>query len=96
MFWRILVFLVLAIGGCTLDLLSKHWVFQWRGLPRPNNEWWIVEGYFGIETGLNTGALFGMGSGNGHYFAALSVVASLAIIGWLFFFGAASRPESHD
>ena len=80
---------MLAISGCTTDLLSKYYVFQWRGLPRPDNEWWIWEGYFGIETALNTGALFGLGAGYTQWFAALSVLAFIGILAWLFYFNAA-------
>ena len=78
-----------AFCGCFLDLLTKHWVFQWRGMPRANNEWWLWEGYVGIETALNDGALFGMGSGYGYVFAVLSIVAAAGILVWLFGYGAA-------
>jgi len=64
-------------------------VFQWRGWPRANNEWWIWEPYFGIETAVNTGALFGMGGGHGRAFAILSVLAAAGIIFWLFYLRAA-------
>jgi signal peptidase II len=83
------VFASIAAIGCAVDLLSKHWVFRWRGLPRPGNEWWIWEPFFGIETALNTGALFGLGAGYAHWFAALSVLAFLGIVVWLFYFRAA-------
>jgi signal peptidase II len=86
---RFVVFFFLAAAGCLADLLTKHWVFQWRGLPTRDNEWWVWEPYFGIETALNTGALFGMGAGRGGLFALLSVVAVLAILSWLFLAGAA-------
>jgi signal peptidase II len=64
-------------------------VFRWRGLPKANNEWWLWEPYVGIETAVNTGALFGMGGGYGLFFAILSVLAGLGIVVWLFWFGAA-------
>jgi signal peptidase II len=83
MFWGV------ALLGCAADLLSKHWIFAWRGWPRANNEWWLWEPFVGIETAVNTGALFGMGGGHGRLFAALSVVAALGILGWLFAAGAA-------
>lgn len=86
---RYLVFGTIAIVGCAVDLLSKYWVFQWRGLPRRNNEWWIWEPYFGIETALNTGALFGLGAGYAQWFAILSVLAFFGIVIWLFYFHAA-------
>ncbi len=88
-FHRYVLFFALATFGCAADLLTKHWVFAWRGLPRNDNEWWVWEPYFGIETALNTGALFGMGAGKSALFAALSVAAIVAILSWLFWAGAA-------
>jgi signal peptidase II len=86
---RFVVFWGLSLGGCTLDLLTKHWIFLWRGLPRAGNEWWIWTPYVGIETAVNTGALFGMGGGYGRAFALLSIVAAIGILCWLFYAGAA-------
>ncbi len=86
---RYVLFAAIAIFGGLLDLLTKHWVFQWRGLPRAANEWWIWEGYFGIETALNTGALFGLGAGKSHWFAGLSILAFVGILIWLFYAKAA-------
>lgn len=87
---RIALFTAISVVGCATDLLTKQLVFQWRGLPRPNNEWWLWEPYVGIETAINTGALFGMGGGYGHIFAGLSVGAAIGIVVWLFRYGAAS------
>lgn len=75
--------------GCALDLLTKHCVFQWRGMPVESPVWWIWEPYIGIETALNRGALFGIGSGFGPGFAVLSVMAAAGIVVWLFWFQAA-------
>jgi signal peptidase II len=75
--------------GCSLDLITKEAVFRWRGLPRADGEWWIVEPYFGIETSVNRGALFGMGAGYWWVFATLSIVALIGILIWLFVFRAA-------
>jgi len=88
---RYVAFLSISVIGCAADLLTKHWVFQWRGgLPlRPNNEWWIWEGYIGIQTATNQGALFGAGQGYSTWFAVLSIFAAVAILVWLFWFGAA-------
>lgn len=86
---RYLLFSGIAIGGCLTDLVTKSAVFAWRGPPRANNEWWIIEGYFGIETALNPGALFGMGKNYGPLFAGLSIIAAIGIIYWLFVRGAA-------
>lgn len=81
---RYAVFVGISVCGCALDLLAKQWIFQWRGLPRPHNVWWIWDGYFGIETALNTGALFGLGGGYSHVFAGLSGLAAVGIVIWLF------------
>jgi signal peptidase II len=86
---RYVIFAVIAICGCTADLLTKQAIFRWRGLPRQNNEWWLIDEHFGIETSVNPGALFGMGAGGWWLFASLSVVAFLGIAVWLFYFRAA-------
>jgi signal peptidase II len=81
---RYLVFFSLAILGCAADLCTKSWVFRWRGMPRPGNEWWIWPDYVGIETALNPGALFGMGGQFTQVFSLLSIVAAIGIAVWLF------------
>lgn len=81
-------FSVIAVLGTAIDLLTKQWIFSWRGLPGAEPPWWIIEGYVGIETAVNPGALFGMGAGFGTVFAALSVVAAIAVLVWLSKFGA--------
>jgi len=86
---RYFIYFGLAIVGCSLDLFTKQAIFRWRGLPRAGNVWWIVPGRFGIETSVNPGALFGMGAGWWWLFAALSVVALLGILAWLFVLRAA-------
>jgi signal peptidase II len=58
-------------------------------LPRAGNVWWLIEGRLGIETSVNTGALFGMGAGYWWLFALLSVAAASGIVTWLFVLGAA-------
>ena len=82
---RCVLFLSLAVLGCAADLLTKSWVFQWRTMPSPNNVWWIWEGYVGIETAINTGALFGMGQGKVFFFAAISFLAIGGILFWMFY-----------
>ncbi len=86
---RHVVFWGIGVLGCALDLLTKYLVFQWRGMPLASPIWWIWEPYIGIETALNRGALFGMGAGFGKGFAALSVIAAVGIVVWLFWLGAA-------
>ena len=91
---RFITFSCLAIIGCIADLWTKHTVFAWRQLPpRWRGEdptgiereiYPIIDGYLGIETALNQGALFGMGQGKVWLFALLSFVAIAGIVYWLF------------
>jgi signal peptidase II len=77
-------FFAIASVGTVADLVSKHLIFAWRGLPGEAPEpWWLLRPYIGIETAVNPGALFGMGAGFGSVFALLSVLAAVAIIVWL-------------
>ena len=86
---RPILFFSLAILGGIADLWSKSFIFNWRGLPREKDIWWIVDGYFGIETTVNIGAVFGLGAGKGTIFAAFSIIAAIGICVWLFWFKAA-------
>ena len=86
---RGIVFAAIACAGLFTDLASKEIVFRGRGLPRPNNEWWFIEGFCGIETSVNHGALFGMGQGWTWLFVSLSLVAAVGIVVWLFAYKAA-------
>ena len=86
---RYLLFGLLMVSGAAADLISKEWVFTWRGLPGQLPPWWLIEPYVGIETAVNQGALFGMGQGQGWLFAILSIVALVGICVWLFPFQAA-------
>lgn len=87
---HIVLYFALAIVGSGVDLWTKSAVFEWRGLPGQQDIWWIVEDYFGIETAVNIGAVFGLGAGKGLFFAAFSVVAAIGILVWLFKFKAAA------
>ncbi len=87
---RYLVFFFLVVCGCVVDLATKSWMFSWLGMPGPNARvFWIWPDYVGFQTSLNEGALFGIGQGQVLLFGALSGVAALAILYWLFFAGAA-------
>lgn len=86
---RLICFISVAVIGLAGDLLSKQWIFAWRGLPGESPEWWLIEGYVGIQTAVNPGALFGIGAGWGKAFAALSIIAATGIIVWLFVYNAA-------
>ena len=85
---RVVLFALLASGGCLLDLLAKHWVFDWLGMPG-GRTWWIWDGVFGFQTSLNEGALFGFGQGKTFVFATLSLIAAIGMVYWLFVAGAA-------
>jgi signal peptidase II len=88
---RYIVFFAIAIAGCAVDLATKSWMFNRLGMPgAPGDAWWIVQDTFGFQTGLNEGALFGMGQGMSFVFAALSFMAAGGILFWLFYMGAAS------
>ena len=88
---RYLIFFGIFAIGLALDLITKQSVFDWLGLPgaSPNNTYWIWQGYVGIQTAVNQGALFGLGSGYGIVFVILSITAAMGIPYWLFFRGAA-------
>lgn len=62
---------------------------RWRGDPNLPHRWWLIDERLGIETSVNTGALFGMAPGYWWVFACLSVVATIGILTWLFVYGAA-------
>ncbi|TWT53210.1 lipoprotein signal peptidase [Rubripirellula amarantea] len=83
------MFFALALIGVVADLWSKAAVFSARGLPGEKSPYWIIDGIFGIETAVNIGAVFGLGAGKGTFFAVFSIIAGIAILAWLFKFGAA-------
>jgi len=85
---RFVWFCSLAVLGCTVDLVTKHFVFNHNQLFR-GNEWWLWQGHIGIQKSLNEGALFGMGQGKVWFFALFSLAALVAIPVWLFRFRAA-------
>jgi signal peptidase II len=87
---RFILFFSLAVTGGIADLLSKSFIFRWRGLPGQKDIWWVIDGYLGIETAVNIGAVFGLGAGKGTIFAAFSIVAAIGICIWLFWFKAAA------
>ncbi|MCS5631238.1 MAG: signal peptidase II [Pirellulaceae bacterium] len=78
------LFASIAIVGLAFDLWSKSYMFSKLGLPgkRPLELWWIIEDFFGFQTAVNQGALFGIGQGGSSFFAMFSGVALLAITFW--------------
>lgn len=83
---RVIAFCLIALLGAAADLVTKELVFQYRGLPGQKPVLWIIDGVLGIETAVNTGAVFGIGAGKGTLFATLSILAGIAILIWLFWF----------
>lgn len=81
-----LIFASIAIPGFLIDLTTKAWIFGRLGMPG-RNTWWIWPEFFGFQTSLNQGALFGFGQGKVWLFASLSIGAAVGIIYWLFFAG---------
>ncbi len=86
---RYLIFLALAVGGCALDLVSKAWIFNRLSMPAlRGGRWsppiWLFDEVFGFETSLNEGGVFGLGQGHVLVFAALSVVAAIGVVYWVF------------
>ncbi|MEM6687985.1 MAG: signal peptidase II, partial [Planctomycetota bacterium] len=63
-------------------------VFVALGLPGQSDPYWIIEGIFGFQTAVNIGAVFGIGAGQGTWFALFSIVAGIGLAVWLFRFGA--------
>jgi signal peptidase II len=85
---NITLFLLLAIGGCALDLWTKDWIFAELGMPDTHRPWVLWEGVFSLTTSLNEGALFSIGQGFALGFAVMSIAAAIGISYWLAFKGA--------
>jgi signal peptidase II len=86
---RYATFFAIALCGCLLDLVTKHWIFHRLGMPGERPTWWLWEDVFGFQTSLNEGALFGLGQGWVAVFAGLSILVVPGILYWLFVTGAA-------
>jgi signal peptidase II len=89
---RRVVFWSIALGGAGFDLATKTIAFTRIG-PPPSRPVVVVPNVLELQTSYNPGALWGMGRNLPHsslIFAALSVVAALAICYYLFVKGAAA------
>ncbi len=91
---NLLLFAAFFSLGLLADLESKRLLFANLGRPgeylrfeKPEQEsvYWLVEGFFGFQTALNEGAMFGIGQGQVVVLAVLSVVALLSILLFLLF-----------
>jgi len=80
---RVAVFTVIAAVGCTADLATKKYMFDWLGMPGAQGVWWVWPGVFGFQTSLNEGAVFGLGQGAVHLFSLLGLVACGVVVYWM-------------
>jgi signal peptidase II len=83
LFWGI------ALGGAAFDLTTKAFVFNRFSL---HQRYSVLDGILEVQPSVNPGALWGLGSWlpqSGLIFAALSIIAALAIWYYLFVRGAA-------
>jgi len=83
---RYVVFHLLAGLGCCADLISKHLVFDWLGMPHESQGrvHWLWPQYVGLQTTLNQGGVFGMMQGKVGLLTVFSVLALAGILYWLF------------
>jgi signal peptidase II len=83
---RWVLFWSLALGGMLFDLTTKAVVFERIG-PPPSRPVSLVPNVLELHTSYNTGALWGLGRSipySSLFFAALSILAAVAICWWLF------------
>jgi len=83
------VFRWLGVTPFFLDSSDRTAIGRWRGDERLDHLWWLWDHRLGVQTSINTGALFGMGAGRWWVFASLSVLALVGIWAWLFVYRAA-------
>jgi len=86
-----LVFLLIALIGLALDLVTKSWIFSelWPPTSEKPAYLWLWQGHIGLQVRLNQGAVFGIGQGWVLWFALLSILAVVGILYWLFVLGEA-------
>lgn len=77
------VFWSLMVGGLGLDLWTKKAIFDWL---EPHEIYPVINGFLQFVPALNNGAAFGWFAGKFFFLAAVSVIATLAILA-LFFLG---------
>jgi signal peptidase II len=88
---RYLIFFAIALAGLAADLATKKCVFDRLG-PPGGETCWVWKDVFGFQTSLNPGALFGIGAdwpAMRYVTCTLSMLAAVAILVWLFGYGAA-------
>lgn len=78
--WSYFRFFVVAIGGLTLDLMSKEWAFH--TLKQASKPMVLIHNVLEFQTMLNKGALFGIGAGQTSLFLIASIIALLLVF-WM-------------
>ncbi|MFH5802476.1 signal peptidase II [Alienimonas sp. DA493] len=90
---RPILFGLLTVLTCGVDLYTKERVFDTLGYEGVRSDWhqeWFDGAVrFELLTSFNGGALWGIGQGLSWLFALLSVLAALGVLWWLFVAGAA-------
>lgn len=87
----ITLFLLIAIGGLSFDLWTKHWAFHTL---RQGGHQVVVPNVLEFQTMFNQGALFGIGDGKTPLFLAASCFA-LVLVSWMFIRSDAKRWLMH-
>jgi signal peptidase II len=88
---NLVIFVLLTLFGTGFDLTTKSVIFRRVG-PPGSEPVSVIPNILELRTAHNTGALWGMGKDIPHsslIFAALSIVAVILIVWWLFWQGAA-------
>ena len=82
------LFLGVALLGAALDLLTKHWVFDYfergPGVQRYPREVILIDGFFSYGCTRNPGVIFGVGPNAQKIWLAISVLAIPAILAIFF------------
>ncbi|MGI5832004.1 MAG: signal peptidase II [Thermoguttaceae bacterium] len=79
---RIFLFLLVAALTVAVDLGTKRFWFDRLGIPSGKIEW-LIPNFFGFQTSLNSGALWGLGSGHTTLLVIASFAALIGIGFWL-------------
>lgn len=88
-----LVFWLVIVLGTTLDLWSKKAVFQWLQ-HRPDHSFSVIDGFLTLVMAENSGAAFGIASGQRWALAAVSITALVIVFG-IFFFSRTRQKSVH-
>jgi len=88
-----LIFWSILLVGLVLDLWTKQAVFAWLE-DEPGQGAEIISGFLAFQMALNTGAAFGIASGQPEFLIGVSVVALIAILGVFFFFFGGARQRT--